>query len=285
MKIRGFDISAKRWGWAEMERVLVTGIPRSGTTLVTAMINDLDRSLCLSEPSRHVEWLETSSSRREYADHVIGDFDSVLAEIKRNGKVFDRRSADGASVTNYFERGLGGKVCEKFTVMEVSVTVEGEDFLLGFKHNAHYTGVLSEFADSGIPILAIVRNPVDVILSWRSLTIPITSGRLPAAERFWPEIAEIVQSDSDILQKQVRIYSLFTRRYLEFSGAVNVLRYEDIVEQPAILAGHFGRLSSGTIAVNPVDSRLYPNSAERDTIRRCLDRHGDPCIRSFYPDF
>lgn len=268
-----------------MERVLVTGIPRSGTTLVTAMINDLDRSLCLSEPSRHVEWLETSSSRREYADRVIGDFDSVLAEIKRNGKVFDRRSANGASVTNYFERGPGGKVCEKFTVMEVSVTVEGEDFLLGFKHNAHYTGVLSEFADSGIPILAIVRNPVDVILSWRSLTIPITFGRLPAAERFWPEIAAIVQSDSDILQKQVRIYSLFTKRYLEFSGAVNVLRYEDIVEQPAILAGHFGRLSSGTIAVNPVDSRLYPNSAERDTIRRCLDRHGDPCIRSFYPDF
>ena len=70
-----------------MERVLVTGIPRSGTTLVTAMINDLDRSLCLSEPSRHVEWLETSSSRREYADRVIGDFDSVLAEIKRNGKI------------------------------------------------------------------------------------------------------------------------------------------------------------------------------------------------------
>ena len=57
-----------------MERVLVTGIPRSGTTLVAAMINDLDRSLCLSEPSRHVEWLETSSSRREYADRVIGDF-------------------------------------------------------------------------------------------------------------------------------------------------------------------------------------------------------------------
>ena len=97
LKIRGFDISAKRWGWAEMERVLVTGIPRSGTTLVTAMINDLDRSLCLSEPSRHVEWLETSFSRREYADRVIGDFDSVHAEIKRNGKVFDRRSPDGAS--------------------------------------------------------------------------------------------------------------------------------------------------------------------------------------------
>jgi hypothetical protein len=66
---------------------------------------------------------------------------------------------------------------------------------------------------------------------------------------------------------------------------VNVLRYEDIVEQPAILAGHFGRLSSGTIAVNPVNSRLYPNSAERDTIRRCLELYGDPCIRSFYPDF
>jgi hypothetical protein len=88
-----------------MERVLVTGIPRSGTTLVTAMINDLDRSLCLSEPSRHVEWLETSSSRREYADRVIEDFDSVHAEIKRNGKVFDRRSAKGTSLTNYFEPG------------------------------------------------------------------------------------------------------------------------------------------------------------------------------------
>ena len=36
--------------------LLITGIPRSGTTLAASLVDQLEDTLCLSEPSRYYEW-------------------------------------------------------------------------------------------------------------------------------------------------------------------------------------------------------------------------------------
>lgn len=260
--------------------LIVTGIPRSGTTLVATLVDCMEDSVCLSEPDWQSLWSQEMSDRSQYVARISKDFDQVRASLIGGDNVPDRRKTDGSAITNYFDRN-GNSQHEIHSIRRDGLT---DGFLLGMKHNAHYTCVLPELVQkSDFLIIAIIRHPIPTILSWRSLDIPIRQGRLPAAERFWPEIPALWESTSDLLEIQVRIYGLFCARYQKFLGQLKLIRYEDLVQNTALLEKHLERNFVRSV---PVESHR-PQSASPGTnveqIKRYL-RMFCPVAFEFYPE-
>ena len=49
-----------------MPDLILTGLPRSGTTLAAAIIDQAPDALCLSEPDRHVELMNEAADAENF---------------------------------------------------------------------------------------------------------------------------------------------------------------------------------------------------------------------------
>jgi len=277
-----------------MPDLIITGVPRSGTTLAAAIIDQTPNCLCLSEPDNHVDLMNGAASPEDFVSRLCREFETVRRTILSGGSVLDRRRADGAPVTDYFSDPLSdGR-------RELAVTTRGihrsrlsPDFVLGVKHNALYTAVLPEIVQSGrFRVVAIIRDPVSVLVSWQMLDLPISRGRLPAGERFWPELAALGRADLDLTDKQIRICDLLLYRYGQLADRIAVIPYEVFTADPAQLlaAARIPQpvLSQIIAIVRPTPSRddgdrqKPPLAAQ---IRQLIAAGQLPGIARYYPHY
>lgn len=275
-----------------MSFLLLTGVPRSGTTLAAALLDKLEDTVCLSEPDEHVGLMKQS---RDAADFVASLFRS-MKEAKRRlvagDAVLDRRGPDGAAVTNYFGTSGDGPRPASFAVRPVDARNLSPDMFLAAKHNALYAAVLPELVEyGGFRIVALVRDPVPVIRSWRSLTLPVSRGRLPAAERYWPEMRLLTASDMPLLNKQIMIFDLICRRFIENAAGIALLRYEDMLEDSARLAVAAGRPLSPRVREEWLTTVNRPSQSAdadvdlREAIRAVCARGEAKSLLTFYPQY
>jgi hypothetical protein len=260
--------------------IAITGIPRSGTSLLAALVDGLEDAVCLSEPPWQIPWFQGACETPvEAVDRVVADFAATRRRLLAGEPVRDRRAGDGTPVTNYFRAGEVAYRIEQFT--RASLT---SDFLLAIKHNAQYTSVLPDLVRAPrLQLIAVVRHPVPTILSWRSLRIPISEARLPASDRFWPEIAAAARASADVLEAQVRIFELFCARYEQLRDSLTLVRYEDLVREPEAVSRLAGRAVE-----RPVEIRtpVHDRSGRRDEIvriQRLVEKHA-PATTALYPD-
>jgi hypothetical protein len=264
------------------QNLIVTGIPRGGTTLAAALIDALDDAVCINEPLWQSKWSREAASRQRYVERIVDDFARVRATLLAGGSVAVRASGDGEAVTNFFDRGQGPRRRKPLTTAPLSRPGLTPGFLLAMKHNAHYSCVLGDLAAvPGLSVLAIIRDPVAVLASWRSLNLPVSRGRLPAGEPFWPEIGEARRGTDDLLLVQARMVELFFRRYHELRDRIAIVRYEDIVGSPGLLARRFGRRPLRQVPVTPVEP---PVSAEITMLRDYVAAHCPTACRYYPPD-
>lgn len=265
-----------------MSDLLVTGIPRSGTTLVTAIIDGLEDSLALSEPDAHTQFIGPSTSSAEYVEFIRDDLSEVRRAVLKGEPIVDRRSKTGAVTTNYFKR-VNGKIVNSSQTFNISRANLSPNFLLASKHNAHYTAVLPEILSLiNIPVLAVIRHPVPTILSWRSLQLPISRGRLPAAEKYWDDLASWTRSDNDTLTIQVGIYELFCKRYLQYLDQIRLLRYEQLAENNNLLSEILGRPIKTPVEIKPNNRNHNYDLREIDVIQNSIAMNA-PCAYKLYP--
>ena len=266
------------------ENLIVTGIPRSGTTLVTALIDALEDAVGISEPVWQSRWSRDSSSAERYCDRLRDDFRRVRRTLAGGGVVLDRRREDGSALTSYYRRLPGDAVEPDRRPVPFSRPGLSRGFLLAMKHNAHYSCVLPALVRTGaFSVLAVVRHPVPTLLSWRSLSLPISRGRLPAAERFWPEISRARERSRDLLRVQVEIYDLFCGRYLSLRPRLDLLRYEDLLERPDGVESLLARRRIRSVAISPRDWADGHEEAEVDRVRDYVRRFC-PNAAALYPD-
>jgi hypothetical protein len=229
--------------------LIITGAPRSGTSLAASIIDQAPGCLCLSEPESHVQLMQNAISAAEFVAKIGQDFDTVRRSILAGGSVLDRRDTDGAPITNYFTNpGRDGQREALYTIRPITRPRLPADFVLGMKHVALYGAVLPELVQAGrYRLIALVRDPVALLLSWRSLNLPISRGRLPAGERFWPELRSLGEAELELTEKQIRICDLLFGRFLGWAGRVAILRYEHLVADPAILLRAAGVTEIGSV--------------------------------------
>ena len=219
--------------------VIVTGIPRAGTTLTAALLDALPNSVCLNEPAWHNA--KAAPHAEGFVQFIAQDFVRLRAMLLAKTPVPDRRGANGEAITNYFSRANDGAMKSEFVDYPLVRSGLRSDFTLAIKHNGPYLAVLPELiASKQFKILAVIREPLAVISSWRRLQLPISRGDMPNAKPYWRELRMLIDTPMPLLEKQVRMYDLMRDRIHQHEADMTVIRYEELIQKPQWVAEAMG---------------------------------------------
>src|SRR5437016_4669259 len=198
-----------------MRNVLITGTPRSGTTLICSLLNKLPDIVALHEPMN--VW--------EFANCRSGD---EIAEMVENFCAESRKSLheEGFAVSKH----VGGKVRDNSAAVdragkrsrqtehgriEIDKPVSKE-FTLAIKHPAAFTALLEPLSKR-FECFAIVRNPLATLASWNSLDwLALRDGRSPIGEKLDVDLARALETKSDAVERQIQILEWFYDRFHRF---------------------------------------------------------------------
>lgn len=216
---------------------LITGIPRSGTTLCCNLINQRKDAFALHEPINPGD-IQTGYTALQAADSIVKQIAQFNRAIEQ-GLPFTHGDKGGLTIDNpvghTIKNGVRQVVAKRGMVQ--LPPREKNSYELIVKQNALFTALMPILA-SQFPMICIVRNPVDVLLSWLTVDLPINRGHIPAGERFDAALKNSLQG-AECLSRQIIIYQWFMQRFL--SSSLPCIRYEDIVSSDgAVLDQAFG---------------------------------------------
>ena len=209
---------------------LLSGVPRSGTSLCCRLAGNLPDTVALSEPIRRKAFggMETPSG----ACARIGEFATqararILSERRAPSLQVEGRLDDNRGVPRVTEGGLR-RLRGEWGEIAIDKPLSPR-FTLLVKHNALFAALLPRLADS-FPFLALVRNPLSVLASWQTVALPVNRGRLPAGEELDPALRRVLEREPELLRRQVIILDWFFVRYRAHLPPSDIIRYEDVVE-------------------------------------------------------
>jgi hypothetical protein len=206
--------------------ICLTGIPRSGTTLCCKLLNQRDDVIALHEPINPSE-LPHSMSNQSVATYIGAQINRLEKAIQE-GLPFPHGDKGGLQIDNPVgETSQFGirRVVAKRGAIQIAPRPAGSYQLL-VKQNALFTALLPELKEH-YQMMCIVRNPIDVLLSWLTVDLPINRGHIPAGERFDAKLKSSLVG-LNRLQRQLVIYQWFMTTFLD--SGLPIVRYEDVIQ-------------------------------------------------------
>ena len=213
---------------------LLTGIPRSGTTLCCKLLNQHKHVVALHEPIDPAE-LTIGNQTNQTVTQITEQIKSLSLAIE-HGLPFNHGDKGGLKIDNPvgLDTKLGVRqVVAKRGQIQLPARKSGS-YKLVVKQNALFTALLPELSKL-YPIVCIVRNPVDVLLSWLTVDLPVNRGHIPAGERFDVALKAKLQ-EPDCLKRQLIIYQWFVDAFL--TSGLPIVRYEDIISSNGTALDH-----------------------------------------------
>ncbi len=212
------------------KNILLTGLPRSGTTLSCNLLNELPNTVALHEPME-VSAFPSFQRPNGIRAHIGAFFEESRESLLKNGRVVSKHRK-GEVPTNPFggRRFLGGKRAERTARGSIRIKKALDpDFLLVIKHPAALTALIEDLREEFL-ICATVRNPLSILCSWSSVDVPISTGHAPAAEGLDPVLRGELAAIPSVLGRQIHLLCWFFERYARLLPEDHVIRYEDLVE-------------------------------------------------------
>ncbi|MFL6515477.1 MAG: sulfotransferase domain-containing protein [Chthoniobacterales bacterium] len=213
-----------------MRNVLITGTPRSGTTLLCSLLNKLPDTVALHEPMNVWEFPKCADA-------------PAIADVIERFCADTRKSLleEGMAVSKH----VGGLIPDNVAADQVNrsgtrlrhtehgpVRIDkplSENFALAIKHPVAFTALL-ETLSKRFECVAIVRNPLSMLASWNSLAwLNVRNGHAPIGEKLDAELRQELAGESDVFERQVHILEWFYKRFREFLPEEAILKYEDVI--------------------------------------------------------
>jgi hypothetical protein len=210
--------------------VVLTGLPRSGTTLTCHLLNKLPNTVALLEPIEPGRFAGLLPDREAVADAMERWFRRSRRRALKKGVVVTRH-VGGVIPDNPFEASKPEKEPRRWLASKGRIGVGKNlehDFFLVVKDPPMFTALLPVLAQR-FPTFAVVRNPLAVLASWNSVDIPARHGRVPKAELYDPELARRVAAIEDRLGRQLALLDWWCGRFEQFLPGDHIIRYEDLV--------------------------------------------------------
>lgn len=211
-----------------MKDILITGVPRSGTSLLTKLLSQQEDVLCFSEPRWLRDIRHPKQTAEEFSVALKNKITSIREDIKKgNPVIMTVKKGSHELPDNYFKRTDKGQKNFKETK---EVFVEHSDKLtIVVKSNTLFTACLEELMKKrDWKIYAMVRDPLYTLLSWRSLDIPVSRGEIKIGEVYSSDIRRIVKEE-DILKRQVLILNWFLNQFRMYE--CQQIKYEDFIDE------------------------------------------------------
>jgi len=193
------------------------------------LLNKLPDTVALSEPFNPGMFAEVSSE--EDACDIIERFYRRMRRKVRTQGVAISRHGGGEVTDNLFghAKSDSGKRQQRASKGKISIDKAlTRDFLLVIKTPGRFTAHLPALTRR-FQAFAIIRNPLPVLASWNSVEIPGERGRFPVAERHDKDLARQLTTETDSLERQLRLMSWWYERFYTTLGEDHIISYEDMV--------------------------------------------------------
>jgi len=192
---------------------IVTGIPRSGTSLLSVILSSSSNSVCFNEIHYDVPTLPAF-------------FTGMRERIHAGQSVVMTLEMDGTYTTDTLR---GGEVKKG----KVLIEKKQHDLRLGSNVNIPYLNKIVELESMNYKIVALVRNPIFSIASWNSKAADgIPESRVYGDEQHsrWNKFSFTNESK---LERQVKIWDHYAEIIESLSGEHLVVRYETLISNPS----------------------------------------------------
>ncbi|WP_044087355.1 sulfotransferase [Lewinella cohaerens] len=212
--------------------IILTGVPRSGTTLICRLLCELPNMVALNEPIDRQFFPSPQKAQAAIADHFrqfrrsLYFEQSALART-RNGKIVDNAFAED----NPEDRSR--LVTRSKVVFNKSLS---PDFTLLMKHCAEFTLILPALQNHYLTY-TVIRNPLAILASWHSVNVPVSRGKVAKSARLNPSFhAQLNEHSEDLLTRQLFILSWYFEQYQQLAER-HIVRYEELIASPAKTLG------------------------------------------------
>lgn len=208
-----------------MPTILLTGIPRSGTTLACKLLNEFPDTVALAEPLSLQKRGDMAGAAEEIADFIAQARHDALTT---NTAV--SRHINGVVPENWAEApGQDQKLRQAQTSLSAIDLNKPltDDFHLIIKQPGEFTA-LYDVLKTKYPVFALVRHPLAALAAWQTVNMPIHEGRMPVLEAFHPELTAHLTAIEDRVKRQVHLLGWILDVYTRFP-AENIIRYEDML--------------------------------------------------------
>jgi glycosyltransferase involved in cell wall biosynthesis len=206
--------------------IILTGLPRSGTTLACSLLGQLPEVVALHEPMKPMQISDLSGS--EFIDRVVAFFDAMRQQIKTQGTAVSKSQAGRVPRNPLGDEVIDGERVKTIDGTIISVgNVTTPRFDLCMKHPAMFTARLPVLAEV-FDCYAIVRNPLSVLLSWSDSGMAHGNGHSPAAESHDGDLAALLRTFPDVLDRQIALLDYMFARYRDVLPD-RTIRYEDVI--------------------------------------------------------
>jgi hypothetical protein len=213
--------------------VVLTGLPRGGTTLTCRLLNQLPDTVALHEPIAPGKFADA----RDESDVLEGveRFYRRMRRMIRRERVAVSKNVGGRITDNAYEQsrsrsGLrtqtGGKGAEKGKVV-IDKELKKE-FRLIVKQPALFSALLPVLAQR-FPCYAVVRNPLSVLASWNSVDHRVREGHSRGAELYDEVLRGELASTDDRVSRQLLLLSWWYERFYTTLDKDHIIRYEELV--------------------------------------------------------
>ena len=223
-----------------MRNVLITGTPRSGTTLLCSLLNKLPDTVALHEPMNVWEFPKCPD-----ADAIADVIERFCTETRKS--LLEK----GVAVSKH----VGGLIPDNVAADQVNrsgtrlrhtehgpVRIEkplSSDFALAIKHPVAFTALLGTLSKR-FECVAIVRNPLSMLASWNSLAwLNVKNGHAPIGEKLDAQLQQDLADRPDVFERQIHILEWFYRRFREFLPERAIVKYETLIETRGRELGNF----------------------------------------------
>ncbi len=209
--------------------ILLTGLPRSGTTLGCHLLNDVPDTVALYEPMRVKDFADLENYQA--ICQAIGEFCAgQRVTLRAHGRA-QSKNASSTAPTNSYDTTPQEGALRKAVVSGGDIVVDkplSGDFTLVVKHVAAFAAIVPE-AVNHFPVYALVRNPLAVLASWNSLEHGVREGHVPAAERLDPALASRLAAIADDTDRQLALLGWFFEQFTRSLPASSIIPYENLV--------------------------------------------------------
>ncbi len=203
--------------------IILTGPPRSGTTLACSLLNELPNTAALHEPMNLKMFPDPVTALEETQHFFVRMRTSILETGTALSKV-----KGGSIPSNPF---ADDRTSERSSIVSKG-TLRFEksfspDFKLVIKQNGHFTFLLPELS-SHFPVFVLLRHPVATIASWNTIQAPVAKGNLSVLKTLNPERYHSLERMPDLIERQVALLVAMYNGYSSLESS-QFLYYEDLI--------------------------------------------------------
>jgi len=209
--------------------VLLTGLHRSGTTLVCHLLNQLPDTVALHEPMDVAPWTHAVPKAQ-----IFLEIDTFCAQnresLLKNGTALTKHvegTVPDNSISDRVSDGGLRQPMEQRGMVSFDKPFSNK-LLLVLKHPAAFSALLGDLFPR-YECYAVIRNPLSVLASWCTVNIPANRGRLPAGEALDPTLKQQLDQTEDVRIRQLIVLNWYFKQFSANLHTERILRYENIV--------------------------------------------------------